>query len=159
MNLACDALGLDPLDPRGLTVTGGLPYAGGAGQRYLMHAIATVVERLRADGGIGARHRASACTCRSTSAAIYSQRARLDGDAATCRPRSTAASRAGHWSTATTAPQPSRRTPSPTTGTTRRQIGLLVLDVPDGRTLARVHEPELLADAESRELVGADGHA
>jgi acetyl-CoA C-acetyltransferase len=35
------------------------------------------------------------------------------------------------------------------------QSALVVLDVPGGRTLARAYEPELLIDAESRELVGA----
>jgi acetyl-CoA C-acetyltransferase len=30
----CDALGLDPADPRGLTLTGGLPFFGGAGNNY-----------------------------------------------------------------------------------------------------------------------------
>ena len=34
--------------------------------------------------------------------------------------------------------------------------GLLVLDTTEGRALARVHDQDLLADAESRELVGAD---
>jgi acetyl-CoA C-acetyltransferase len=34
--------------------------------------------------------------------------------------------------------------------------GLVVLDTTDGRALARVHELELLLDAESRELVGED---
>ena len=34
--------------------------------------------------------------------------------------------------------------------------GLAVLDTGEGRALARVHEPELLADAESRELVGVE---
>ena len=34
------------------------------------------------------------------------------------------------------------------------QQGLLVLDTEDGRALARVHDADLLADAESRELVG-----
>ncbi|GAB11318.1 hypothetical protein GOARA_067_00600 [Gordonia araii NBRC 100433] len=48
---ACDALGLDADDPRGLTLTGGLPYFGGAGNNYSMHAIAEVVERLRARPG------------------------------------------------------------------------------------------------------------
>src|SRR6266404_5759439 len=33
---------------RPLTVTGGLPYFGGAGNNYAMHAVATLVERLRA---------------------------------------------------------------------------------------------------------------
>ena len=45
---AIDHLGLSPDDPRGLTVTGGLPYFGGAGNGYSSHAIASTVERLRA---------------------------------------------------------------------------------------------------------------
>lgn len=45
---AARILGL-PIDgSRPLTVTGGLPYFGGAGNGYVMHAIATMVERLRA---------------------------------------------------------------------------------------------------------------
>ncbi|MFM9851281.1 MAG: hypothetical protein ACKVOJ_00540 [Sphingomonadaceae bacterium] len=45
--LAAEAIGLDW---RGTpaTVTGGLPFFGGAGNNYSMHAIATMVERLRA---------------------------------------------------------------------------------------------------------------
>ncbi len=50
-NAAIEGLGLSVDDPRGLTVTGGLPYFGGAGNNYSMHAIAGVVERLRATGG------------------------------------------------------------------------------------------------------------
>jgi acetyl-CoA C-acetyltransferase len=42
-----DALGVADDDPRGLTVTGGLPYFGGAGSNYAMHAIAGVVRRVR----------------------------------------------------------------------------------------------------------------
>lgn len=48
---AVDTLGLAPDDPRGLTVTGGLPYFGGPGNNYSMHAIATMSERLRARPG------------------------------------------------------------------------------------------------------------
>jgi len=40
-----------PNDPRGLTVTGGLPFFGGAGNNYSMHAIAEAVRRLRARPG------------------------------------------------------------------------------------------------------------
>jgi acetyl-CoA C-acetyltransferase len=47
----CDGLGLAPDDPRGLTVTGGLPFFGGAGNNYSMHAIAETVLRARADPG------------------------------------------------------------------------------------------------------------
>lgn len=48
---AVDILGLDPADPRGLTVTGGLPYFGGPGNNYSMHAIVTMTEQLRAAPG------------------------------------------------------------------------------------------------------------
>ncbi|WP_261561549.1 acetyl-CoA acetyltransferase [Frankia tisae] len=47
----CDGLGLAPDDPRGLTLTGGLPFFGGAGNNYSMHAIAETVTRLRATPG------------------------------------------------------------------------------------------------------------
>ena len=50
----CDELGLDPADPRGLTVTGGLPFFGGAGNNYSLHAIAETTTRLRdTPGGCG----------------------------------------------------------------------------------------------------------
>ncbi|MBZ5739829.1 acetyl-CoA acetyltransferase [Nocardioides mangrovi] len=44
-----DGLGLDADDPRGFTLTGGLPFFGGAGNNYSMHAIAEAVERCRAE--------------------------------------------------------------------------------------------------------------
>ncbi|MEU3169822.1 acetyl-CoA acetyltransferase [Streptosporangium sp. NPDC006930] len=47
----CDGLGLAADDPRGLTVTGGLPFFGGAGNNYSTHAIAEIVQRLRARPG------------------------------------------------------------------------------------------------------------
>jgi acetyl-CoA C-acetyltransferase len=50
---AIDALGLSGDDPRGLTVTGGLPYFGGAGNNYSLHAVASMVARLRSEGGLG----------------------------------------------------------------------------------------------------------
>jgi acetyl-CoA C-acetyltransferase len=43
----CDGLGLATDDPRGLTVTGGLPFFGGAGNNYSLHAIAETVQRAR----------------------------------------------------------------------------------------------------------------
>ena len=46
-----DGLGLASDDPRGLTLTGGLPFFGGAGNNYSMHAIAETVERCRAEPG------------------------------------------------------------------------------------------------------------
>ncbi|MEO0412244.1 MAG: acetyl-CoA acetyltransferase [Pseudomonadota bacterium] len=47
VEVACDALDLSHDDPRGLTVTGGLPFFGGPGNNYTMHAIATMVSKLR----------------------------------------------------------------------------------------------------------------
>jgi acetyl-CoA C-acetyltransferase len=47
----CDGLGLAPDDPRGLTMTGGLPFFGGAGNNYSMHAVAETVARMRSAPG------------------------------------------------------------------------------------------------------------
>lgn len=47
----CDGLGLKADDSRGLTLTGGLPFFGGAGNNYSMHAIAETVQRMRAEPG------------------------------------------------------------------------------------------------------------
>ena len=51
VELAREAFGLAEDDPRDLTVTGGLPFHGGAGNNYVMNSIATMVEKLRADRG------------------------------------------------------------------------------------------------------------
>jgi acetyl-CoA C-acetyltransferase len=53
VEMACERLGIAEDDPRGLTVTGGLPYAGGPGNDYCLHALAAMFERLRARGGVG----------------------------------------------------------------------------------------------------------
>lgn len=47
----CDHFGLSANDPRGLTLTGGLPFFGGAGNNYSAHAICEAVERVRAHRG------------------------------------------------------------------------------------------------------------
>ncbi|MCH8921086.1 MAG: hypothetical protein IIA23_10360 [Chloroflexi bacterium] len=49
VQLAMGELGLTLDDPRPLTVTGGLPYAGGPGNNYVMHSVAAAVARLRED--------------------------------------------------------------------------------------------------------------
>ncbi len=51
VSTVADGLGLRPDDPRGLTLTGGLPFFGGAGNNYSMHAIAEAVRRVRAAPG------------------------------------------------------------------------------------------------------------
>jgi acetyl-CoA C-acetyltransferase len=67
----CEGLGLSPEDKRGLTLTGGLPFFGGAGNNYSMHAIAETVQRARqapasygfvgANGGIMSKYSAGVC--------------------------------------------------------------------------------------------------
>jgi acetyl-CoA C-acetyltransferase len=51
VQIARDMLGIAEDDPRPLTVTGGLPYFGGPGNDYSLHAIATMLDRLRATPG------------------------------------------------------------------------------------------------------------
>jgi acetyl-CoA C-acetyltransferase len=43
----CDAFGLAPDDPRGFTLTGGLPYFGGPGNSYSLHGITETVAEMR----------------------------------------------------------------------------------------------------------------
>lgn len=49
--IAAREIGLAPDDPRGLTLTGGLPYFGGAGNNYSMHAIVEAAGHARATPG------------------------------------------------------------------------------------------------------------
>ncbi|MFQ3596561.1 MAG: hypothetical protein SNJ63_10675, partial [Sphingomonadaceae bacterium] len=51
VEIAADAIGVALDDPRGLTLTGGLPYFGGPGNNYSMHGIAEVARRCRAAPG------------------------------------------------------------------------------------------------------------
>ncbi len=67
----CDGLGLAPDDPRGLTVTGGLPFFGGPGNNYSMHAIAGTVRRCRANPGSYGFVGANGGTLSKYSAGVY----------------------------------------------------------------------------------------
>ncbi len=51
VQIGCAELGIAEDDPRGLTVTGGLPYFGGPGNDYVMHSIVTMMEKCRAAPG------------------------------------------------------------------------------------------------------------
>ena len=53
VQMAAHAMGLATDDARGLTVTGGLPYFGGPGNDYTLHAIATMADHIRRRGGTG----------------------------------------------------------------------------------------------------------
>jgi acetyl-CoA C-acetyltransferase len=51
VQIACDEMGIPLDDPRGLTVTGGLPYFGGPGNNYVTHSIAEMMNKVRANPG------------------------------------------------------------------------------------------------------------
>ncbi|MEW9551894.1 acetyl-CoA acetyltransferase [Nonomuraea sp. NPDC050783] len=68
----CDGLGLPADGSRELTVTGGLPFFGGAGNNYSMHAIAEVVGRLRAAPGTYGLVGANGGMLSKYSAGVYS---------------------------------------------------------------------------------------
>jgi acetyl-CoA C-acetyltransferase len=156
VHLGIDALGIDADDKRGLTVTGGLPFSGGAGSNYMLHSVATMAEVLRADpssyglvSGVG-MHMTKHCY------AVYSttpgpvappDTATLKATLKAVPKRTIAETYDGDATVVTYAVEHGRDGAAAT--------GLLVLDLPDGaRTYARVADPALLADAESRELVG-----
>ena len=51
VQIARNELGISPDDERQLTVTGGLPFHGGAGNNYVMNSIAAMADKLRTDRG------------------------------------------------------------------------------------------------------------
>ena len=51
VEIGCQELGLAEDDPRGLTITGGLPYFGGPGNNYVTHSISHMVRAMRAKPG------------------------------------------------------------------------------------------------------------
>jgi acetyl-CoA C-acetyltransferase len=53
VQMGAEGVGVTLDDPRGLTVTGGLPSFGGPGNNYMTHSIATMASRLRESSGIG----------------------------------------------------------------------------------------------------------
>ena len=79
VQMGLDALGLRPDDPRPLTVTGGLPYAGGPGNNYVMHSIATMIQHLRESAGEYGLVTGLGWFATKHSAGVYSTRPR-DGE-------------------------------------------------------------------------------
>ena len=67
-----DGFKLSPDDPRGWTLTGGLPFFGGAGNNYAGHAIAEAVARCRAAPGSRALVGANGGIMSKYAAAVYS---------------------------------------------------------------------------------------
>ncbi|MEZ5652184.1 MAG: acetyl-CoA acetyltransferase [Burkholderiaceae bacterium] len=74
VEVACDALGIAEDDPRGLTITGGLPYFGGPGNDYVTHSIAEMMQRMRAAPGTWGLVTANGNYLTKQSAGVYSTR-------------------------------------------------------------------------------------
>jgi acetyl-CoA C-acetyltransferase len=74
VRVVTDALGIAAQDPRGLTVTGGLPFFGGPGNDYSLHAIADTVTALRARPGTFGLVGANGGALHKYSAGVYSTR-------------------------------------------------------------------------------------
>jgi len=72
VQIACQEQGLATDDPRGLTVTGGLPYFGGPGNNYVTHSIAEMMNQVRAKPGSKGLVTANGNYVTKQSAGIYS---------------------------------------------------------------------------------------
>ena len=72
VEIACAENGLALDDPRGLTVTGGLPYFGGPGNNYVTHSIAEMIAKVRARPGSFGLVTAKGNYVTKQSAGIYS---------------------------------------------------------------------------------------
>jgi acetyl-CoA C-acetyltransferase len=156
INFGLDALGLAANDDRGVTVTGGLPFAGGAGSNYMTHSIAAMADVLRGDPGaiglvtgVGMHMTKHVAGVYSTSPAPVrppsSERVQSQLDARTTRTIREVATGEATMAAYTVA---HGRDGS-------ADWGLAVCDLPDGaRCYARMQDPDLLAEAERNELVG-----
>ncbi len=72
IELGCQEIGIAEDDPRGLTVTGGLPFFGGPGNNYVTHSIAEMMNRVRAQPGCFGLCTANGHNVTKHSAGIYS---------------------------------------------------------------------------------------
>jgi acetyl-CoA C-acetyltransferase len=161
ITLALDALGIKAGDPRGVTVTGGLPFSGGAGSDYVTHSLAAMTGVLRRDpgsfglvSGVGMHLTKHIFGLYSTtpppSLPSVDQAAvqrRLDA-----RPPRAITAAAPDGATATVA--------SYTVAHSRGgepEWGLAICDLPDGtRCYSRVEDADLLRHIENSEWVGSE---
>ena len=72
VEIACKEMGIRENDPRGLTVTGGLPYFGGPGNNYVTHSIAQMMDEVRKAPGSKGLVTANGNYVTKQSAGIYS---------------------------------------------------------------------------------------
>ncbi len=155
IHFATDALGLDPVsEARPLTVTGGLPYAGGPASNYLTHALTKMVDVLREDPGSLGLVSGVGMHMTKHIAAVYSTHpgggfTPAVGAAAEPVIVPIVDSQAGAATVATYSVVHGRDG--------EPQWGLVVVDLPGGasRAYGRVEDPDALARLEAEELVGA----
>jgi acetyl-CoA C-acetyltransferase len=156
INFGLDSLGLAANDDRGVTVTGGLPFAGGAGSNYMTHSIAAMANVLRRDPGaiglvtgVGMHMTKHVAGVYSTTPAPVrppsSEQVQSHLDART--PRTIREVATGEATMAAYTVAHGRDGSA--------DWGLAVCDLSDGtRCYARMQDPDLLAEAERNELVG-----
>jgi acetyl-CoA C-acetyltransferase len=151
LHFAADALGIEPTDARGLTVTGGLAYHGGPASGYLTHSIAAMVERLRSDEGALGLVSGVGMHMTKHVFGVYSTEPRAVTSPAPVPPPATVPVVPAHDGPATVAAYSviHDRAGGPARA-------LLVCDLPGGaRTYAVLDDPQECRRAEEVELVGA----
>lgn len=161
VEIACQEMGIAEDDPRGLTVTGGLPYYGGPGNNYVTHSIAEMMQQVRSKPGSFGMVTGNGNYITKQSAGIYSTtptektfapkdpniyQAKINAD----KGPATTEAPAGKATIETYGVMHDRKGPS---------YAILFGRQPDGtRFIANTPEdPNLLTDMTKRDYLGADG--
>jgi acetyl-CoA C-acetyltransferase len=165
VSMACEMLGLAENDSRGLTLTGGLPYAGGPGNSYCFHSLAAAVTRLREKTGEHALVTGNGWYLTKHAATILSRRPSPAGHDPSAAP-ATDATRVT-WSAPPVRLQTEANGAATVEtytiahdrdGTPARGIIIGRLTETNERFLANTQpDPDLLADLERIELIGTQG--
>ena len=161
VQIGCQEMGLAEDDPRGLTVTGGLPYFGGPGNNYVTHSIAEMMNRVRATPGMRGMVTANGNYVTKQSGGIYSttptERPFVPKDPATYQAKIDAAkgptvveAASGAGTIETYTVMHDRKGPSYSILFGRDETGSrFIANTPD--------DPELLADMTTRDYLGVTG--
>jgi acetyl-CoA C-acetyltransferase len=149
IDFALDALGVTGrLGGRDVTVTGGLPFSGGAACNYMAHSIATMAERLRGDPGTLGLTTGVGMHMTKHSWAVWGSdpgRAMSPGSAPPAQTVPILDTWSGLATIATYSVLYDRTGPT---------SGLAICDVDGGRTYARSTDPDVLAAWEAEEWCG-----
>jgi acetyl-CoA C-acetyltransferase len=148
VQMAMAALGLRGRDTRPLTVTGGLPFAGGPGNNYVTHSIAAMIDECRRDpGSFGVvtglgwyvtKHSAGVYSTTPPAAGYRRADPKVTQAAIDALPRRVAAGAYDGPATVEASSIPFDRDGNPS-------LGIIALLAPDGRrVLANTREPAVL---------------